>query len=833
MVDSEKTAVDVPAKVPVETFKIDANVLRQLGDQLITDAEQALLELIKNSYDADAGTVNVEISTDYQPEVWARPEPPPVGCVKVTDTGVGMNLETIRNGWLMVSHSPKLAMRKVKGKTKKDRAPLGEKGLGRLSTMKLGDYVEIVTHTSPVESGYRVFISWKDFVPGIAVDAIPVNVDSVPADGSTGTTISVLGIDVKYWNAERRAKHLQVKFSSLVSPFGEISGFKVKVGVNGKAVRLADIGTKFRETATTRFDVKWDDQTLLCTGRIKLDLFNTEKDEKSFDDFAADDGGEELARFLANENWASGISLRRSTRPWFLEFSSSWTWPELANKRHGDVQYDKPGPFEGELTTYDLDGVTAAQKKIFPKFDDYKDYVKDQARVSIFRDGFGVRMADDWLKLGKAWTSGKSYYGLKPSNTLGFVSISTYGNPKLTEKSDREGFIDSPASRGFAEVMATFVKFANDSLSRLRRGYNDYRTAKLNDAADLPNDWSPADAAEKLREIAKGARKKQEQIKGADQRHQATISKASGSLEAVLGDKKLPGSVRTAVRRSLADLESARREWQKERKELERVVEGFSEQEKLASAVVERFEQLQRRGDEVYDVVSVGLSARALAHDIHPLLEDLLSRTRRVSKAKDLSPAVLGYLEAVKATVNLLRKQLAFLDPLLPAAREVPQELRVAEFVRDYFSLRAERLRALGITFVMHDETDFDVKINRGRLLQVVDNVVRNSEYWLRQQMSNGVDRPAEIHALVSMPFLTLWDTGPGVKPSLERSLFDLGETDKPKGEGSGLGLFIAKELLSREKCGVRLDRERNAEGRRYKFVIDLEGVINGNRSDD
>ena len=42
---------------------IDAHVVHQLGDELITDSEQALLELVKNSYDADAEWCNVLIDT--------------------------------------------------------------------------------------------------------------------------------------------------------------------------------------------------------------------------------------------------------------------------------------------------------------------------------------------------------------------------------------------------------------------------------------------------------------------------------------------------------------------------------------------------------------------------------------------------------------------------------------------------------------------------------------------------------------------------------------------------------------------------------------------------
>jgi len=64
--------------------------------------------------------------------------------------------------------------------------------------------------------------------------------------------------------------------------------------------------------------------------------------------------------------------------------------------------------------------------------------------VMIYRDGFGVRIPPDWLELGTGVTSGKSWYGLRVQNTVGHIDITTEGNSALVEKSDREGFVDTP-----------------------------------------------------------------------------------------------------------------------------------------------------------------------------------------------------------------------------------------------------------------------------------------------------------------------------------------------------------------------------------------------------
>jgi C4-dicarboxylate-specific signal transduction histidine kinase len=59
----------------------------------------------------------------------------------------------------------------------------------------------------------------------------------------------------------------------------------------------------------------------------------------------------------------------------------------------------------------------------------------------------------------------------------------------------------------------------------------------------------------------------------------------------------------------------------------------------------------------------------------------------------------------------------------------------------------------------------------------------------------------------------------------MEEVCFDIFVTDKPKGEGHGLGLFIARQLLEEENCRIFLADERNVKGRRFKFVVDFGGA--------
>jgi len=72
-------------------FKPRARLLIQLGDQLIKNESIALIELVKNSYDADANIVNI-----YMENVDVSEK----GVIIIEDDGFGMSPEIVKNVWL-------------------------------------------------------------------------------------------------------------------------------------------------------------------------------------------------------------------------------------------------------------------------------------------------------------------------------------------------------------------------------------------------------------------------------------------------------------------------------------------------------------------------------------------------------------------------------------------------------------------------------------------------------------------------------------------------------------------------------------------------------------
>ena len=149
-------------------FEVHPSVIFELGQELITDDYQALSELAKNSYDADAGRVDISIRTDkwYKLEGGAAVElgGPTEGAlrgmIEVADTGSGMTEDDIARGWLTISASRKRDMKASGQKTGRGRTPLGDKGLGRLGAQRLGRALEMRTKTLDGPP-FSVMIDWS------------------------------------------------------------------------------------------------------------------------------------------------------------------------------------------------------------------------------------------------------------------------------------------------------------------------------------------------------------------------------------------------------------------------------------------------------------------------------------------------------------------------------------------------------------------------------------------------------------------------------------------------------------------------------------------------
>ncbi len=271
---------DAPAD---DRFHVDASVVFQLGESLVSDVVQALVELVKNAYDADASFVRIVVNTEnpVPPELRIEnktdDEPQITGYILIEDDGTGMTRSIIRQGWLTISRSPKRTFKRELRVTRKGRTPLGDKGLGRLGVQRLGNRVQILTRAvgddgKPTDE-HVVSFAWGDFLRVSKVEQVDVIVraNEPPTRPRSGTRIVVTELlDAATWRDKAAQQRLQDELSQMISPYAEISNFRAVVTINGSQVDLAEITKGVRDTARVHYDVTFDGTLLAVNGKAKL-----------------------------------------------------------------------------------------------------------------------------------------------------------------------------------------------------------------------------------------------------------------------------------------------------------------------------------------------------------------------------------------------------------------------------------------------------------------------------------------------------------------------------------------------------------------------------------
>jgi signal transduction histidine kinase len=195
-------------------FRFAPSILIRLGEELVPNLDQAIIELIRNSYDADATVCTVELKKD----------PIAGSTIIISDNGCGMLESNIKDNWLVLGGSSKESNKL----TAKGRRTVGDKGLGRLSALRAGSSVEMITRhfDQPAEGALCINIDWSLFSKATVVEDVPLLIKPSFRD-AVGTTTTLKGIQRSLGRAE--TDRLGRSIVLLTSPFSDGAGFRVNL----------------------------------------------------------------------------------------------------------------------------------------------------------------------------------------------------------------------------------------------------------------------------------------------------------------------------------------------------------------------------------------------------------------------------------------------------------------------------------------------------------------------------------------------------------------------------------------------------------------------------
>ncbi len=494
-------------------FSVAARTLVHLGAELITSDEVAVNELIKNAFDAEsarvridfhiavpqlvleaamdsinglkeaakirtaidaarksiagaiahlAGTERVAIEgklkqlESAETATTALKILESLNTIVITDSGTGMSKELLEGVFLRIGTPSRLT---TDTSPTLHRQLLGNKGIGRLAMMRLGDRAEVISWTGS-ETAHAIEFDWRDFdAPNKSIDDIPLIIQPAtqPTTSRSGTVITIAALKTA-WSEESVRNRLIGQFlRRLQNPFAARDGegvhaFPIDVHVNGGS----------------RIPIEGMKQELL--EHIQVDL------ELDFDPTTAADDADRLL--------VSQLTDHRQGRTPQVTSRSVKEVCHAITALPGELQ--AIGPFKATLRWFNRDRLRQ-QATLHGNWKQAREELDIwSGGIAVYRDSFrvgftGQSTGEDWLGLDSSALK-RSGFTVNRIQLIGALEISRRRNPALIDRSNREGLIESREATLVRDLLS---KFAIDELRRyIDEEGREEKIAQLNEVVE-------------------------------------------------------------------------------------------------------------------------------------------------------------------------------------------------------------------------------------------------------------------------------------------------------------------------------------------------------------
>jgi len=397
-----------------------ARLIKTIGEELISSDIVAVLELVKNSYDADASIIEITFSGTVINEEISRNQTKRVlkkegGSIKISDDGIGMSLEVIKNAWM----EPATIMKKNnKNSPSKNRRYTGEKGIGRFASAKLSKELDIITKVIN-DNEVKVQFDWSEFSKEEAyLDEVECSweVREPEEIGVSGTTLKLLNLNSD-WD-EEKFRLLRVTLSRLINPVAPVEDFLMELRLPHELEDLSGLVDAPDSINKPEYKIRG----------------------------VVDGFGFALMEY----------SSRNKKIPECL-------WKDLS-KEIKPIRSPETGPFNFEFRVWDRenDALNRLAKEIGSTRKNIKNDLDDLAGVSIYRDHFRVLpygdKKNDWLRLNIRRVNNPTLR-VSSNQVVGYISISLDSNPEFKDQSNREGLVES---QGFTDLQDMIKAILNE-----------------------------------------------------------------------------------------------------------------------------------------------------------------------------------------------------------------------------------------------------------------------------------------------------------------------------------------------------------------------------------
>jgi signal transduction histidine kinase len=416
-------------------FKMHPRVFAALGADLVTNDVVAVIELVKNSYDAFAKNVWIRFGNDKKG----------ANYIEIEDDGVGMNRDTIENVWCLVA-TPFRHNNPYSVSNKKKRRVSGEKGLGRLSVARLGAKLSMLTKAKD-EVCWRVELDWGNITGADSIESCHVlctEYNKKTPFKSTGTSVRILNLR-SVWDAGM-INDLQENLARLISPFAEVDDFNIFIHDGSKESddQIKIISPKFLSQPKYRIKGTFNQKGILdCSYDFNVKVISKDR-ETSLRSVPCKLTWDQIYRALSKDD-RRGLFSRKTNC----------------------------GVFDFEIRAWDIasDDVDEIADNFGVKKSLIRKAIKAHKGISVYRDGILIlpksETARDWLGLDLRRVS-KVGTRLSTTQLVGHVSISAENNPNISDTSDRERLISTREVTEFEVILKAAVGVLENERDRDR-----------------------------------------------------------------------------------------------------------------------------------------------------------------------------------------------------------------------------------------------------------------------------------------------------------------------------------------------------------------------------
>jgi signal transduction histidine kinase len=777
------------SKIP---FKVSARTAKLIGLENFSNEEGAIIELVKNTYDADSANCILLFDLVYTETIGKEGEKifqtdKQNSKIYIIDNGVGMTKDIISNQWMTIGTDDKL----YQHLSDNGRVKTGAKGIGRFALNRLGLITELLTISKKTNEGLFWKVNWSDFdQTGTTVSEVEADLESIDnlnlkteilnrfsdnerllkllneSSFNTGTIIEISEL-----NDNWESSQLNDLFSNLemLLPPKEQSDFEIHLFSNTDSENFGKVKTAYYDDYDYKLQAKYkgneDGNVEVIISRNELDIESIENRYSEVFDFDAmkkhpyrlEDFRKKsititkpLSSILSKDVDSNLISK-------VGKFNFSFYF--LKNTISDDKQ-------DGDLKKYPYKSFSSASRKA---------WLKRFGGVKIFRDDFRIRPygenGQDWLKLGERQSQSPGGagqrlggYRIRPNQIAGTINISRLDNLSFQDKSGREGIIEN-------DVFLLFENIIKEIISIFEKDRNTimYHFSELNKKKN-----KEAEAKRKAQEEAERIRKEKEEKENKQEGEQSTDSSSSTNTE-----------------------------------------------ETLAEGVEILTRELDEKDEEIRllrNLASVGLIISSFAHEVKSLRSRLIPRTsfllrelknhlneKELEKLLDKDDNPFYMIKLIQEEDTKLKHWLEYSLNTLKRDKRERTNLNFGDYFEKFKSTWSKALEQRNIKISLKGNNDsanviraFEVDMD-----SIFNNLLSNSMNYLKGIKGKQKLIEIEWEKIGDNIEIKFSDNGKGLDEQYvdnPEEIFKLLESSKKdkKGDtiGTGLGLYIVKSII-------------------------------------